>query len=179
MYIGHGRLYVRVCLSVPRRIPTLLQGPGCNLGEWYGKECPLVVNCWADLQSVHGFCCYYNTDVCKLIVLYTASAQCRTRNVSECLQAYSLYGWLCQCRLSHQCNNSIFFQHASSGGQEFGHTVLSVTLFRLSFIPFAPPICKTVLWEILFSGRQFSEVRVKDLPPPLAQKNHQFQCKAS
>jgi len=25
---------VPVCLSVPRRIPTLLHGPGCNLGEW-------------------------------------------------------------------------------------------------------------------------------------------------
>ena len=32
MYIGHGRLYV--CHSVPRRIPTLLYGPGCNLEEW-------------------------------------------------------------------------------------------------------------------------------------------------
>jgi len=29
-YISHGHLCV--CLSVPRRIPTLLQGPGCNLG---------------------------------------------------------------------------------------------------------------------------------------------------
>jgi len=29
MYIDHGRL----CLSVPRRIPTLLHGPGCNLGN--------------------------------------------------------------------------------------------------------------------------------------------------
>ena len=25
-----------------------------------GRECPLVVHCWADLQSVHGFCCYDN-----------------------------------------------------------------------------------------------------------------------
>jgi len=33
MYIGHGRLCV--CVSVcPRRISTLLHGPGCNLGEW-------------------------------------------------------------------------------------------------------------------------------------------------
>jgi len=30
MYIGHARL----CLSVRRRIPTLLHGPGCNLGEF-------------------------------------------------------------------------------------------------------------------------------------------------
>ena len=32
MYIGHGHLCV--CLSIPRHIPTLLHGPGCNLGEW-------------------------------------------------------------------------------------------------------------------------------------------------
>jgi len=32
MYIGRGRLCV--CLSVARRIPTLLHGPGYNLGEW-------------------------------------------------------------------------------------------------------------------------------------------------
>ena len=32
LHIGHGGLCV--CVSVPRRIPTLLHGPGCNLGEW-------------------------------------------------------------------------------------------------------------------------------------------------
>jgi len=42
MYIGHGRLCVCVfvCLSVPRRIPTLPHGPGCKLGKW--QECPLL-----------------------------------------------------------------------------------------------------------------------------------------
>jgi len=34
MYSGHARLCV--CLSVRGRMPTLLHGPGCNLGEWYG-----------------------------------------------------------------------------------------------------------------------------------------------
>ena len=36
MYCGHARLCVClfVCLSVRGRIPTLLHGPGCNLGEW-------------------------------------------------------------------------------------------------------------------------------------------------
>jgi len=36
MYIGHARLSacVSVCLSVRRRMPTLLHGPGCHLGEW-------------------------------------------------------------------------------------------------------------------------------------------------
>jgi len=32
MYIGNARLCV--CVSVRRRIPTLMHGPGCNLGEW-------------------------------------------------------------------------------------------------------------------------------------------------
>ena len=75
MYSGHGHLSVSACLCVPRRIPALLHGPGCNLGEWQG--CPLVVHYWADLQSVNGFRCY--------------DKQRRTRNVSECLS--SLYAW--------------------------------------------------------------------------------------
>jgi len=33
IYTGHG---VRVCLSVPRRIPTLLHGPGYNLRNGRG-----------------------------------------------------------------------------------------------------------------------------------------------
>ena len=40
------RVYVcvSVCIPVPRRIPTLLHGPGCNVGEWYGvpRSCALV-----------------------------------------------------------------------------------------------------------------------------------------
>jgi len=43
-------LAMAVCLSVPRRIPTLLHGPGCNF-VW---GAPLVVHYWADLQSVYG-----------------------------------------------------------------------------------------------------------------------------
>ena len=46
-----------VCLTVCPR-PTLMHGPGCNLGT--GRGCPLVVDYWADLQSVHGFRCYDN-----------------------------------------------------------------------------------------------------------------------
>ena len=33
MYCGHARLCV--CLSVRGRTPTLLHGPGCNLGAWF------------------------------------------------------------------------------------------------------------------------------------------------
>jgi len=54
------------------------------------------VHCWADLQSVHGFRCYDNTHLCKLIALYTANAY----SFSKCQRVlvYSLCGWLAvQC----------------------------------------------------------------------------------
>ena len=36
MYCGHAHLCVclSMCVSVRGRMPTLLHGPGCNLGEW-------------------------------------------------------------------------------------------------------------------------------------------------
>jgi len=40
------------------------------------------VNYWAGLQSVHGFRCYDNTHVCKLIALYTANAYIAEREMS-------------------------------------------------------------------------------------------------
>jgi len=39
-------------------MPTLLHGPGCNLGN--GRGWPLVVHYWADLQSGHRLRCYGN-----------------------------------------------------------------------------------------------------------------------
>ena len=66
-----------VCLSVPRRIPTLLHGSGCNFGN--GSGCPLVVHYWADLQSLHGPRCYDNI--------------AQTRNISEYTCLYSFYAW--------------------------------------------------------------------------------------
>ena len=56
------RVCVSVCLSVRRRVPTLvlLHGPECV--TWRnGRRCRLVMHYWVDLQSVHGFCCYDNT----------------------------------------------------------------------------------------------------------------------
>jgi len=54
MYIDHGRLCVCVpvcmCVYLPRRIPTLLHGSGCNFGN--GSDCPIVVHYLAYLQSV-------------------------------------------------------------------------------------------------------------------------------
>jgi len=81
-----------VCLSVPRRISSLMHGPGCNSREWYW--CPLVVHYWADLQSVHGFRCYDNMHVCKLIALYTANEYSAEREMSAsaCTRSMASYG---------------------------------------------------------------------------------------
>jgi len=42
-----------------RRMPTLLPGLRCNLGNGIGVP-SIHVHYWADLQSVHGFRCYDN-----------------------------------------------------------------------------------------------------------------------
>jgi len=52
MYIGHGRLCV--CLSLAA-LPHYCMDPDVTWGN--GRECPLVVHYWVDLQSVHGFRC--------------------------------------------------------------------------------------------------------------------------
>ena len=72
VYWPRPSLCLSVC-SVPRCIPTLLHGPGCHLGEWYG--CPLVVHYWVGSQSVHGFRCHDNVHE-KYIPydVYTANA---------------------------------------------------------------------------------------------------------
>jgi len=79
MYIDHARLCVCmsvcVCLSLAA-CPHYCTDPDVTWGN--GRSlCPLVVHYLADLQSVHGFCCYDNI--------------ARTRNASKCL--YSLYAW--------------------------------------------------------------------------------------
>jgi len=78
MYIDHGRLCV--CLSVLRRIPTLLHGLGCKLGN--GKWCPLFVHYWADAQSVHWFRCYNSI---------AANAKCQPVHACTCSVRGSAY----------------------------------------------------------------------------------------
>jgi len=50
MYIGHGRLCV--CLSVHRRIPTLLHGPGhsCHALTWRSHGHSLAAYLWRHLR---------------------------------------------------------------------------------------------------------------------------------
>ena len=48
---------------------------------------------WAsDLQSVHGFRCYDNTHVCKLIASYTANAYSAEREMSASACTRSMAG---------------------------------------------------------------------------------------
>ena len=54
MYTGHGRLCV--CLSLAA-FAHYCTDPGVT---WGMVGVPLVVRCWADMQSVHGFRCYDN-----------------------------------------------------------------------------------------------------------------------
>jgi len=72
---------VYVCVSVPRRMPTLLHGLGCNLRN--DRGCPLLVHYCAGLQSVHGFRCYDNI---------TPNAKCQQVIVlAVCLVIISLW----------------------------------------------------------------------------------------
>jgi len=68
-------LATAVCVSVCLSLATFPRGcmePDVIWGN--GRVCPLVVHYWADLQSVHGFCCYVNIHVRKLIALYMCTA---------------------------------------------------------------------------------------------------------
>jgi len=60
MYCGHARLCVClcVCLSVRGSCLHYCTDPDVT---WSGRGCPLVVHCWADLQSVYRLRCYGNT----------------------------------------------------------------------------------------------------------------------
>jgi len=80
MYCGHARLFV--CLFAAACLHYCMD-PDVTWGS--GRGCHLVVHCWADLQSVHGFRCYGNIT--------------RTRNVSEYM-LYSMLLLLATVRLS-------------------------------------------------------------------------------
>jgi len=51
-------LWSRASVCVRGRMPTLCTDPDVAWGS--GRGCPLVVHYWADLQLVHGLCCYGN-----------------------------------------------------------------------------------------------------------------------
>jgi len=64
--------------------------------------CPLVVQYWADLQSVHGFPCYDNIHVCKPIALYPANACSAEREMSASGCTCSMARAICGCTCGWQ-----------------------------------------------------------------------------
>ena len=67
-----------MCLSLPAFLHYCTD-PDVTWGN--GRGCPLVVHYWADLQSVHGFRCYDNIHVCKLIALCIANVYSSEREL--------------------------------------------------------------------------------------------------
>jgi len=62
---------VSVCLSLVA-VPHYCTDSDVSWGN--GRECPLVVHYWADMQSVHGFRCYDNIAAnakCQLVLALT------------------------------------------------------------------------------------------------------------
>jgi len=95
MYIGHGRLCV--CLSLAA-FPHYCMDLDVTWGNV--RRYPLVVHYWADLQLVHGFCCYDNTAPnakCQrvlvlaqcLVVILTTSIQV----ILEWIVHLDVWGW--------------------------------------------------------------------------------------
>ena len=84
MYIGYGCPCLSVCPS-----PHSHTDPDVTWGN--APSCAL--HYWADLQSMHGFRCYDNIHVCKLIALYTANAHSDEREMSASTCTRSMAGF--------------------------------------------------------------------------------------
>ena len=91
MYIGHGRLCV--CASVCLSIVTFPHYcTDSDVGWVNGRGCRLVVHYWADLQSMHGFRCYDNTNAkCqRVLVLALCLVVICTKKVKVKAFSYSI-----------------------------------------------------------------------------------------
>ena len=97
LHFLRGILATAICVSVCASVclslavfPHYCMDPDVTWGS--GRGCPVVVHYWADLQSVHGFRCYDNIHVCKIIALYNAySAECEM-SASACTRSMAGYG---------------------------------------------------------------------------------------
>jgi len=95
MCIGHSRLCV--CLSLTA-FPHYCMDPDMKWRN--GRGCPLVVHYWADLQSVHGFCCYDNIALnVKCQQVLTVLTLCLVEFCDQCLAKFN--DTLCLKNISH------------------------------------------------------------------------------
>jgi len=80
---------VCVCVSVCPRPHAYTKSTDPDVTWGSARKCPLVVHCWADLQSVQGLRCYGNIT--------------RTRNISE----FMLVLALCLVLVAHTPPNAV------------------------------------------------------------------------
>ena len=90
MYCGHARLCVclSVCLSAAV-CPRNCTDPDVTWGS--GRGCPLVVHCWADLQSMHGFSCSGN--ITRTLVTYKLASIPQYDNIVRTLGGVCARCW--------------------------------------------------------------------------------------
>jgi len=96
IYISCEAKYIlatTVCVSLCLSLATFPHYcTGLDVTWKNGRGCPLVLHYWADLRSVHGFRCYDDIHVCKLIVLHTANAYSTEREMSASACTHSMTG---------------------------------------------------------------------------------------
>jgi len=70
-----------------------------------GRGCPLVVHCWADLQSVHGFRCYDNIQPAnwQLMRTWQRTGESGEREMSASTCLHSLYAFKQLFGLQNRC----------------------------------------------------------------------------
>ena len=94
---------------------------------------------WADLQSVHDFCCYDNIHVCNLITLYTANTYSAEREMSvsacarstagECMCVRVEFDWCCS--VSVQRSSSCAMDSPSEVTEQVLAVSYSVIMFKI------------------------------------------------
>ena len=110
-------------VTVRGRMPTVLHGPGCNLGS--GRGCPFVVHYCADLQSVHGLRCYGNITRTPVTTLRPSRDMMTARTLGGvCARCWpATGGW--SGAFSKLC--AVYGQWAWLTGRRRGGGVLNIT----------------------------------------------------
>ena len=135
MYSGHAHLCVCVCVCVSVWLSVSACPDYCTYSDitWMnGRGCPVVVHCWADLQSVHGLCCYDNIaanakcqrvlcsrsvpdlicvytnvdEVCRWVSMLSVFGSCWSLSVSLCLRQLFASAFCCLSQCAATSNSS-------------------------------------------------------------------------
>jgi len=134
------RWHPRVVQSASWRIRELSSNR-CNGGS--GRECPLVVRYWAELQSVHGLRCHGNIT--------------RTRNVSK----YMLVLALCLVWIHYLSLANDRLWYFASDGQMLLAAFKLFYLSTLKCLTFNTQCCGSHALPMLLRGTVYSRSKVK------------------